>query len=169
MTAFGFGEEFDDGQLEDKLSEAVDRARGLLRNLHNLGSESVTRPAGGPFAHEHPGHHEHQSTRRRTRPAGARTRSRARTTSRVSRAKVAAGVAPGAAAGPPGSPVRTGPGSSAGHAAAGGPARRGQVRGEAGADPDARVVRADVGRAVPVGRGGPRLPAATCGPRSWLC
>ncbi len=59
MTAFGFGEEFDDGQLEDKLSEAVDRARGLLRNLHNLGSESMTRPAGGPFAHEHPGHHEH--------------------------------------------------------------------------------------------------------------
>ena len=46
MTAFGFGEEFDDGQLEDKLSEAVDRARGLLRNLHNLGSESVTRPPG---------------------------------------------------------------------------------------------------------------------------
>jgi DNA-binding PadR family transcriptional regulator len=59
MTAFGFGEEFDDGQLEDKLSEAVDRARGLLRNLHNLGSESMTRSAGGPFAHEHPGHHEH--------------------------------------------------------------------------------------------------------------
>jgi DNA-binding PadR family transcriptional regulator len=62
MTAFGFGEEFDDGQLEDKLSEAVDRARGLLRNLQHLGSESVTRPAGWPFAqehHEHSGHHEH--------------------------------------------------------------------------------------------------------------
>ena len=62
MTAFGFGEEFDDGQLEDKLSEAVDRARGLLRNLQHLGSESVTRPAGWPFAqehHEHPGHHGH--------------------------------------------------------------------------------------------------------------
>ena len=52
MTAFGFGAE----EFEDGLSEAVDRARGLLRNLHNLGSESVTRPAGGPFAHEH---HEH--------------------------------------------------------------------------------------------------------------
>jgi DNA-binding PadR family transcriptional regulator len=60
MTAFGFGaEEFADGQLEDKLSEAVDRARGLLRNLHNLGSESVTRPAAGPFGPEHGGPHEH--------------------------------------------------------------------------------------------------------------
>lgn len=43
MVAFGFGaEEFDEG-----LSEAVDRARGLLRNLYHLGEESVSRPGGG--------------------------------------------------------------------------------------------------------------------------
>jgi DNA-binding PadR family transcriptional regulator len=59
MTAFGFGAE----EFEDGLSEAVDRARGLLRNLHNLGAESMTRPAGGPFAHEHTGTPEHAGPR----------------------------------------------------------------------------------------------------------
>jgi DNA-binding PadR family transcriptional regulator len=55
MTAFGFGAE----EFEVGLSEAVDRARSLLRNLNNLGSESMTRSAGGPFGREHAGPHEH--------------------------------------------------------------------------------------------------------------
>jgi DNA-binding PadR family transcriptional regulator len=50
MTAFGFGaEDFDDGRFEEKLNEAVDRARGLLRNLQHLGGETSSRPADGPF------------------------------------------------------------------------------------------------------------------------
>ncbi len=55
MTAFGFGaEEFDEG-----LSEAVDRARGLLRDLYHLGEHTMSEAAegfggfgartGGPF------------------------------------------------------------------------------------------------------------------------
>src|ERR1700759_3382668 len=43
MTAFGFGaEEFDEG-----LNEAVDRARGLLRDLYHLGEQTVSEAAGG--------------------------------------------------------------------------------------------------------------------------
>src|ERR1700753_4232300 len=55
MTAFGFGaEEFDEG-----LSEAVDRARGMLRDLYHLGEHTMSEAAegfggfgarpGGPF------------------------------------------------------------------------------------------------------------------------
>jgi DNA-binding PadR family transcriptional regulator len=59
MTAFGFGAEDFEGQLEDKLSEAVDRARGLLRDLQHLGGERMSRPADWPFPFGSAAAHEH--------------------------------------------------------------------------------------------------------------
>jgi len=71
MTAFGFGAEDFEGPLEDKLSEAVDRARGLLRDLQHLGGERMSQAADWPFpfggagarehADPHAGPHRHEA------------------------------------------------------------------------------------------------------------
>src|SRR6201996_8704094 len=59
MTAFGFGAEDFEGPLEDKLSEAVDRARALLRDLQHLGGERMSQAADWPFPFGSAGAREH--------------------------------------------------------------------------------------------------------------
>ncbi|HEY0718853.1 MAG TPA: PadR family transcriptional regulator [Streptosporangiaceae bacterium] len=73
MAAFGFGAE----EFDESMSEAVDRARGLLRDLYHLGEQTVSEPArcfgarmgggpgphgehGGPEAHGEPGRAAHE-------------------------------------------------------------------------------------------------------------
>src|ERR1700761_5354738 len=63
MTAFGFGAEDFEGPLEDKLSEAVDRARALLRDLQHLGGERMSQAADWPFPVGSAGAREHAEPR----------------------------------------------------------------------------------------------------------